>query len=102
MSYLLRPERRGSSTLDSVVEALSKPPDIQLKVGSCYLVFLKWNFIESTVSSLHHRQFAHRQFAHTQTSTATTSREMSSNTLPKQSTSHHRSFFSTKSNPTQA
>ena len=55
MSYLLRPERRGSSTLDSVIEALSKPPDIQLKVGSRYLVFLKWNSIEFTVSSLHHR-----------------------------------------------
>ena len=41
MSYLLRPERRGSSTLDSVVEALSKPPDIQLKVGSCCLVFFE-------------------------------------------------------------
>jgi hypothetical protein len=39
--------------------------------------------------------------SHTQTSTAITSREMFSNPLPKQSTSHHRPFNSTKSNPTQ-
>jgi hypothetical protein len=39
--------------------------------------------------------------SHTQTATATTSREMSSNPLPKQFTSHHRPFISTKSNPTQ-
>jgi len=40
--------------------------------------------------------------SHTQTPTATISREMSSNPLPKQSTSHHRPSISIKSNPTQA